>query len=122
MTGSQCTQCPLTRSHSAPVTGQQSLISAALPAACISPPPSPILPVFQSYLTLLLLYRLLGSSDQYRDSDEAMSKKESKEVFNCLGAMDKLAVSASRFIRGTRSTPGFCSQQIEVELSFMIQI
>lgn len=43
-----------------------------------------------------------------------MSVKEGKEQINCFSAMDKLATCASRLLRGSRSTPGFCSQNIEV--------
>ena len=46
-----------------------------------------------------------------------MSSKETKEPFNCYTAMDKLAACASRLLRGTKSTPGFCSQNIEVSTS-----
>lgn len=45
-----------------------------------------------------------------------MSSKEAKETINCYSAMDKLAACASRLIRGTKSTPGFCSQNIEERL------
>ena len=43
-----------------------------------------------------------------------MSIKDGKEQINCFSAMDKLATCASRLLRGSRSTPGFCSQNIEV--------
>ena len=43
-----------------------------------------------------------------------MSSKDGKEQINCFSAMDKLATCASRLLRGSRSTPGFCSQNIEV--------
>jgi len=45
-----------------------------------------------------------------------MSNKQGKETFECYSAMDKLAACASRLLRGTKSTPGFCSQNIEERL------
>lgn len=45
-----------------------------------------------------------------------MSIKDGKEQINCFSAMDKLATCASRLLRGSRSTPGFCSQNIEDRL------
>jgi len=46
-----------------------------------------------------------------------MSSKVGKDNINCWSAMDKLADCATKFIsRGAKSTPGFCSQNIEERL------
>jgi len=46
-----------------------------------------------------------------------MSSKVGKDNINCWSAMDKLADCATKFIsRGSKSTPGFCSQNIEERL------
>lgn len=45
-----------------------------------------------------------------------MSSKDGKEPIDCFSAMDKLATCASRLLRGSKSTPGFCSQNIEARL------
>jgi len=46
-----------------------------------------------------------------------MSSKIGKDNINCWSAMDKLADCATKFIsRGSKSTPGFCSQNIEERL------
>ena len=44
-----------------------------------------------------------------------MTNKAGKDNINCWSAMDKLADCATKLInRGSKSTPGFCSQNIEV--------
>ena len=44
----------------------------------------------------------------------ALSAKQDKINLDCWSAMDKIADCATRMLRGTKSTPGFCSQNIEV--------
>ena len=44
----------------------------------------------------------------------ALSVKQDKINLDCWSAMDKIADCAARMLRGTKSTPGFCSQNIEV--------
>ena len=44
----------------------------------------------------------------------ALSAKQDKINLDCWSAMDKIADCAARMLRGTKSTPGFCSQNIEV--------
>ena len=46
-----------------------------------------------------------------------LSVREHKKHIDCWSAMDKIVTHcASRVLRGTKSTPGFCSQNIEVRL------
>ena len=45
-----------------------------------------------------------------------LSGREHKPNIDCWAAMDKIADCANRIIRGSKSTPGFCSQNIEVRL------